>query len=267
VPYTDLPLPSEDSLSLKDKNIEGCVGGEKVRIAVIHLPHISNFTDFELLERCAAVEYVPLGKPLDGFDCLIIPGTKNTVDDLIRLIRTGTAGEIQKARKRNIPVIGICGGYQMLGTQVVDEGFESDEGTYPGLGLLNGVTYFSSYDKTTTQVRRKAKQVQPILAAIGEVTGYEIHMGETQLGNDQEAFDGDGAVSGDGLVFGTYMHGLFQNESAVNALLSYLCRKKGAAFTPLDSILAEDPYDALADLYERHVAMGMVLSFFTRVPG
>jgi adenosylcobyric acid synthase len=263
VPFTVLPLPSEDSLSLKDKRPEFGKGDRKVRIAVIHLPHISNFTDFELLERCAAVEYVPLGKSLEGFDCIIIPGTKNTVEDLIRLIRTGTAGEIQKARKRKVPVIGICGGYQMLGKEVVDEGFESEEGTYPGLGLLDSVTCFSSYDKTTTQAKRKAAGVPPILAGIGEVTGYEIHMGETKRGTEREAFEGDGAVSEDGLVFGTYMHGLFQNESAVNALLSYLCRKNDRAFTPLGQEQAPDPYEALADLYERNVRIDVIASFFT----
>jgi len=283
VPFFDLPLPSEDSLSLGDKknaagNAAGSVpagsgrDGEKadVRIAVVHLPHISNFTDFELLEQYATVEYVPLGKPLAGFDCIIIPGTKNTVDDLIRLIRTGTAGAIQRARKEGVPIIGICGGYQMLGAEVVDEGFESDagEGTYPALGLLAGITHFSSYEKVTKQVVRRARSAPPILSRIGEVTGYEIHMGGTDRGSDPEAFDGDGAVSADGLVFGTYLHGLFQNRSAVNALLAYLCERKGAAFIlPGEgSAGAGDPYDQLADLYEQHIAMDAILPFFTGKP-
>jgi len=267
LPYTDLPLPSEDSLSLKDKNVQHCNGTVQIRIAVIRLPHISNFTDFEALERAASVDYVPFGKPLDGFDCIIIPGTKNTVDDLIRLIRTGTGGEIQKARMRMVPIIGICGGYQMMGKSVIDEGFESGKGVYPGLGLIDTVTRFSSYDKTTTQVRRRAKPVSPILSSIGEVTGYEIHMGEPECGAEQEAFEGDGAVSEDGLVFGTYMHGLFQNESAVNALLAYLCRKKGAAFSPMAIDPLRDPYDAFADIFEQNIAMDVILSFFSEKNG
>ncbi|MEN6610071.1 MAG: cobyric acid synthase [Methanoregulaceae archaeon] len=273
VPYFDLPLPSEDSLSLGDKKqaargvaMSGGTQKTDVRIAVIHLPHISNFTDFELLERYGTVEYVPLGKPLAGFDCIIIPGTKNTVDDLIRVIRTGTAAEIQRARKDGIPIIGICGGYQMLGAQVIDEGFESDagEGAYPALGLLAGTTHFSSYEKVTKQVVRQAKPVPPILSGIGEVTGYEIHMGETDRGLDPEAFGGDGAVSRDGLVFGTYLHGLFQNESAVHALLRYLAGKNGGVFTPGCAAGAgeQDPYDTLADLYEQHVDMNAILRFF-----
>jgi adenosylcobyric acid synthase len=111
VPWFTLPLPSEDSLSIGDK-----VAREfPVRIAVLRLPHISNFTDFELLEQYAAVEYVSCGAPLMGYDCIIIPGTKNTVDDLAALKAQGADRELRDARARNVPVIGICGGYQMLG--------------------------------------------------------------------------------------------------------------------------------------------------------
>ena len=98
----------------------------------IRLPRIANFTDFELLEQYAAVDYVMPGAPLDAYDCLIIPGTKNTIDDLNVLKVTGTDRELKKARARGIPVIGICGGYQMLGMTLIDAGFESAAGTYPG---------------------------------------------------------------------------------------------------------------------------------------
>ena len=152
VPYFAIPLPSEDSLSLGDKKTKHA----QIRIAVIRLPKISNFTDFELLEQHAAVEYVPPGASLDGYDCIIIPGTKNTIDDLQALVRTGTDREILSAREKGIPVIGICGGYQMLGKTLVDAGFESDAGTYEGLGLLDCVTRFASYEKNTVQVTRKA---------------------------------------------------------------------------------------------------------------
>ncbi len=168
-----------------------------------------------------------------GYDCIIIPGTKNTIDDLAALKAQGADRELQDARARNVPVIGICGGYQMLGKTLVDEGFESAAGTYAGLGLLDCVTRFSSYSKNTTQVKREACPVPPILSAMGTVTGYEIHMGVTGEGTDGEAFCGDGRVSADGLVFGTYMHGLFLNPSAANALLSYLYGKKGLPFTSI----------------------------------
>lgn len=258
VPYFDIPLPSEDSLSIADKKTRASA----IRIAVVRLPHISNFTDFELLERYAAVDYVPLDVPLDGYDCVIIPGTKNTVEDLMRLEQSGMADELRRARERNIPIIGICGGYQMLGKQIIDSGVESRAGTYTGLGMLDCVTRFGNYEKKTRQVLRHASNVPPILSTIGDVTGYEIHMGETQAGNDREAFSGDGRVTEDGLVFGTYMHGLFSNPSAANALLSYLAAQKQQEFTPVPPD-APDPYDELAALFERHVNMDAISTLVT----
>ncbi|MFA5266337.1 MAG: cobyric acid synthase [Methanoregula sp.] len=255
VPYFALPLPSEDSLSLGDKR----TGGSGVRIAVIRLPRIANFTDFELLEQYAAVEYVQPGSSLDGYDCVILPGTKNTIDDLKCLKEAGTDRELIRARNAGIPVIGICGGYQMLGATLIDAGFESAAGTYPGLGLLDCTTYFSSYDKSTTQVTRVVRPVPPILSSMGIVTGYEIHMGKTEPGTCGEALDGDGLVSSDGLVFGTYMHGIFQNPAAVNALLSYLNAKNGLPFTPIPATTV-DPYDTLADLFEEHVNMDAIVT-------
>ena len=255
VPWFSIPLPSEDSLSIGDKKTADL----PVRIAVIRLPHISNFTDFELLEQHAAVEYVSIGSSLRGYDCVIIPGTKNTVADLIALQDGGADHELRKIRKNGVPVIGICGGYQMLGRELVDDGFESTAGTYAGLGLLDCVTRFASYDKNTTQVRRTACPVPPILSVIGEVTGYEIHMGVTVRGTDREAFSGDGVVSADGLVFGTYMHGLFLNPRAANALLSYLYGKKGLPFTQVMDCGA-DPYETLADEFEAHVDMNRIIA-------
>jgi adenosylcobyric acid synthase len=280
IPYADIPLPSEDSLSLADKRAaEG-----PVRVAVIRLPHISNFTDFEPLERLVPVEYVDPGRSLSAYDCIIIPGTKNTVEDLAVLQESGTGEEIRKARGRGVPVIGICGGFQMIGKEIHDQGIEGGHGVYVGLGLLSAVTTFARYEKTTRQVQVRPNPVGPILSAMGEVTGYEIHMGETERGEDSEAFSGDGAVSPDGLVFGTYLHGLFQNDGAVNALLSYLYRKKGLVFkgnpasgaslpvrkgsgiSPDNNGAGLDPYDQLADLFEAYLDMEKILSLFMEGP-
>jgi len=258
VPYFTIPLPSEDSLSIGDKKTKFA----QIRIAVIRLPKISNFTDFELLEQHAAVEYVSPGASLEGYDCVIIPGTKNTIDDLAVMFRTGTDREIRSGRDRGIPIIGICGGYQMLGKTLIDAGYESVAGTYDGLGLLDCVTRFSSYEKNTLQIRRTASLIPPILSAMGEVCGYEIHMGITESGRNREALAGDGRVSDDGLVFGTYLHGLFLNPSAVNALLSYLYAKKGLPFTPVPAG-ESDPYDLLADLFEEHVDMDAIVTLLT----
>jgi adenosylcobyric acid synthase len=255
VPYFSLPLPSEDSLSLGDKQARR----EGVRIAVIRLPRISNFTDFELLEQYASLDYVQPGAALDGYDCVILPGTKNTSDDLDAIRQAGTDRELIRVRDAGVPVIGICGGYQMLGRTLIDAGFESAAGTYAGLGLLDSTTHFTSYDKNTTQVTRVARPVPPILSAMGAVTGYEIHMGTTEPGTCREALAGAGLVSSDGLVFGTYMHGIFLNPSAANALLSFLHAKKGLPFTPVPAT-ASDPYDTLADLFEEHVDMDAIVA-------
>jgi adenosylcobyric acid synthase len=255
MPYFHIPLPSEDSLSLADKVHRNL----PIRIAVIHFPHVSNFTDFELLEQYASVEYVPCDGLLEGYDCIILPGTKNTIDDLAALKKAGMDHKLSAARQKGVPVIGICGGYQMLGKTLVDEGFESAAGIYPGLGLLDCITRFASYTKNTTQVRRQGAPVSPILSSIGEVNGYEIHMGVTEPGTDREAFSGDGRVSHDGLVFGTYMHGLFLNPTAANALLAYLYGKKGLPYTPIP-IESADPYDKLACLFEENVDVDAIVS-------
>jgi adenosylcobyric acid synthase len=257
LPFTDHRLPSEDSLSIPDKRR----GAHPIRIAILRLPRISNFTDFELLERHASVDYISPGTPLDGYDCIIIPGTKNTIDDLQTLRETGADLAIVQMREQGIPVIGICGGYQMLGKEIIDSGVESKEGRYPGLGLLDVTTRFSGYAKNTRQITLMATPVPPLLSQMGRVRGYEIHMGETTRGTDRAAFVSEGAVSSDGLVFGTYLHGLFQNASAVNALLTYLYARKGYPFTPVTSE-DSDPYDELARFFEQHVNMEALLSIF-----
>jgi adenosylcobyric acid synthase len=254
VPYADMGIASEDSLSIGDKQARE----SPIRIAVIRLPHISNFTDFELLERHAAVTYVKPGEPLAGYDCIILPGTKNTIDDLAVLRAAGTADEICRKREAGVPVIGICGGYQMLGTHLADAGYESGEpAEAEGLGLLDLTTTFSAYRKTTRQFRTRAAPVPPILSRFGEVEGYEIHMGESRRGDCREAFDGDGAVSDDGLVFGTYLHGIFTRPAAAVALLSYLAERKGLDPAGLGAF--RDPYDDLAALLEEHLDMERIV--------
>jgi adenosylcobyric acid synthase len=113
------------------------------------------------------------------------------------------------------------------------------------------------------QVKRLAAPVSPILVSMGEVTGYEIHMGVTDPGTDQEAFSGDGRVTADGLVFGTYMHGLFLNPSAADALLAYLYAKKELTYSPIPTGAA-DPYDLLAGLFEEHVDMEAIVALLEK---
>ncbi len=257
VPSTDIAIPSEDSLSLQDKR----AGADPIKIAVIHLPRISNFTDFELLERHASVTYVLPGNSLQGYDAVIIPGTKNTIDDLEVVLASGTGDQIKEAHRRGVPIIGICGGYQMLCTHITDSGVESCKGEYEGIGLIPGVTRFMDYEKTTTQVTRTSSGIGPILSRISEVTGYEIHMGETEHPGVAEAFDGEGAVSPDGLVIGTYLHGLFTNPGAVTALVSYLYEQKGMTWVPHEEEEV-DPFETLADHFEQYIRFEEILKYF-----
>ena len=257
LPVFSIPLPSEDSLSLGDKR--SC--NLPVKIGIIRLPSISNFTDFERLESYAAVDYLHPGEPLGRYDCIIIPG-KNTIEDLLLLQSSGTVADIVRASQQGIPIIGISGGYQMLGNEIFDEGIESRCRRYEGIGLLDVITQFSSYEKVTKQVHRKALPHGPILAQMGSVKGYEIHMGETIRTGDNEAFEGEGAVSDDGLVIGTYLHGLFENPSAVRALLTYLYRKKNLDFEMDPTEKDRDVYEDLAAEFERHVRLDPILAFF-----
>jgi adenosylcobyric acid synthase len=261
LPYAELELPSEDSLSIGDKRRRD----HPVRIAVVRFPRISNFTDFEAIERRAAVDYVRPGEPLDGYDCVVLPGTKNTMEDLAHLHASGGAREVLRAREAGVPIIGICGGYQMLGRRVEDDGIEDRVGTLPGLDLLPVETRFAAYEKTTRQSEREARPVGPILSRMESVSGYEIHMGETVRDQGVEpAFGDDGAVSGDGLVIGTYLHGLFQNPSAVDGLLSYLHERRGLPYEPFAD---EDPYRRLAALLEEHVDLERLLALALEATG
>jgi adenosylcobyric acid synthase len=223
LPYLDLDIPSEDSVSLGDKSA-GPAGGQ-VEIAVIRLPRISNFTDFEPLERSAHVRYVNLDEPLGHPDAVIIPGTKNTVSDLQELQAKGMADQIKSLQ--GTPILGICGGYQILGREIIDCGIEDTTGTVPGLGLLDAVTRFDLYEKRTVQVKKPVTGGGPILEKIRgqEVTGYEIHMGVTSSGGEI-AFGDDGAVAENGIVIGTYLHGIFDNENFRDAFLDYLYERK-----------------------------------------
>ncbi|MBN1166647.1 MAG: cobyric acid synthase [Methanospirillaceae archaeon] len=257
IPYTDFSIPSEDSLSLGDKISRDL----PIQIAIIKIPHISNFTDFELLERYARVRYTNLSESLLPYDAIIIPGTKNTISDMQALLTSRAYKEILAANARGVPVIGICGGYQMLCREIFDSGVEEKEGRYKGLGLLSCTTKFTGYHKTTVQVTRTPQKHGPILSTMNEVTGYEIHMGTTDTTQVHPAFAGEGAVSNDGLVIGTYMHGLFLNPTAINALLTYLAEKKGMTFNQIPDDAGTYGFEHLAD----HVTAHLDIPYLTRI--
>jgi adenosylcobyric acid synthase len=168
---------------------------------------------------------VDLNERLGNPDAVIIPGTKNTVSDLQEMEAKGMADQIKSLQ--GTPILGICGGYQMLGREIVDTGIEDTFGTIPCLGLLDSVTRFDLYEKRTIQVKKIVTGGGPILENIRgqEVTGYEIHMGMTSS-REEVAFGDDGAVAKNGLVIGTYLHGIFENENFRNAFLDYLYSRK-----------------------------------------
>lgn len=254
LPYLNLALPSEDSVSLVDKTRANKVAAGNdnlVEIAVIKLPRISNFTDFEPLEPSANVRYVALGEPLGKPDAVIIPGTKNTVSDLEEMKRSGMDRQILALK--GTPILGICGGYQILGREIIDCGIEDTVGAVSGLGLLDAVTRFDLYEKRTLQVRKKVTGGGPILDGIQgqDVTGYEIHMGVT-FPKDEAAFGDDGAVAKGGLIIGTYLHGIFENENFRNAFLDYLYACRNTARIPaVDQNRASVPKtEAAGDVYD-----------------
>lgn len=263
LPYSKLGIPSEDSVSIGDKTDSS----EKlydVDIAVIRLPRISNFTDFEPLERVANVRYVDIDEKLGLPDAVIVPGTKNTIIDLLDLQSSGMAEQI-KTLHGKVPIIGICGGYQMLGKNIRDAGIEGGkDAVYEGLGLLDIDTIFDEYRKTTVQVTKEVNCGSPLFDSIcGEdVHGYEIHMGTSS--SRSPLFGDDGCIGSDGTVVGTYLHGLFANMNIRKAFISYILNNKGLEFEEED--VESDPYEDLADILRTHLDLEKVYGILSLEP-
>ena len=257
-------------------------GVRPVDIAVVRLPRISNFTDFAPLEQhpLLSVRYVDRPEKLRGADLLILPGTKSTMADLLWMRQNGLEAAVLKKAAEGMPVLGICGGYQMLGEEIRDpegvegEGPEKEEGgsVLRGMGLLPCVTVFSP-EKTLTRVRAEVLE-GPFRGARTE--GYEIHMGETVIlentghpfsvleredaGSCRTGSAYDGCSRGN--VFGTYLHGLFDSGEMTEKLAQWLCSRKGIQAGPV-SVLSrkeykEQQYDLLADEVRRALDMDAV---------
>jgi adenosylcobyric acid synthase len=269
VPYLDARLiPSEDSLDLDERSRWGAPGA--LDVAVVRLPLISNFDDFEPLagEPGVHVRFVRDADEIRGADVIVLPGSKGTVADLDWLFATGLAQSIRRAAADGQPIVGVCGGYQILGEAVHDpDHVESDVRSTRGLGLLPVVTTFEP-SKTTVRVRaRVAETSGPFAGAAGsEVVAYEIHAGRTSASSptpftivergNRAAHDADGAVSAGGNVVGTYLHGLFANDSLRGAFLRSLAARKGIATDPRWGTPAGDRYEHLADAVARAVDLG-----------
>ncbi|MFH1002685.1 MAG: cobyric acid synthase [Chloroflexota bacterium] len=269
--YRDIFIPQEDSLF---EEVRGQAGAAVVEVAVIRLPRLANSTDFEPLQQESGVRVRYIHDPagLGQPDVIILPGSKSTVADLDYLWRSGLAGAVIRRAQAGTPVVGICGGFQMLGRQITDpEGVEAAGGSVTGLGLLDVVTVFRP-EKTTRQVRARVLGNEGLLAGLQgeEVTGYEIHMGQTVGGGatplllvsqnqgDEPGYP-DGAVAGNGLIWGSYLHGLFDNANLRRAFLAGLRQRKGLSSPGVSPVLGrEQHYDRLADLVRHHLDMAAV---------
>lgn len=273
VPMRYIDIDDEDSLSerLCHEKADALID-----IAVIYVPHISNFTDFYAFERMPGVSlrYVRRASDLGQPDMIILPGTKNTMDDLLWLRESGLEALILRANENKTPIIGICGGFQMLGEQLIDsEGVERG-GQMRGMGLLNTKTVFVK-EKTRTQIRGKVTEGFGDFEKLRgmDVSGYEIHMGLTEnLGGCRPCIvleDGrtDALLNGDGTVFGSYLHGIFDSDGVTEAVITKLCEKKGITLeTAAFDLKAykEEQYNLLADLIRSSLDMEKVYDILNK---
>jgi adenosylcobyric acid synthase len=242
-------------------------------VAVIRLPHIANFDDFDPLRAEPEVELRLVQRPaeLDKPDLIVLPGTKTTIADLEQLRRVGLDEAIFAQVRRGVPVMGICGGYQMLGRRLLDPlHVESSVDESAGLGLLPVETVFEPV-KSTQRVKGRVPNLPGLLslAAGEEVEGYEIHMGSSRVEGavavhmheraGQVVSAVDGAVSDDGLVVGTYLHGLFDRPGFRRCLLRWLAERKGVHLVePSSAFNRERAYDRLAAVVRGSIDMQLV---------
>lgn len=288
VPYENLNLEDEDSLTEKfDNNLQ-----KAIDIVVIKYPRISNFTDFDVFSRYenVSVRFVDNCKNFKNPDLIILPGTKNTIADMKWLRESGLEMKIRKCE--NIPIWGICGGYQMLGEEIIDSYGVESGGKISAMGFLPMKTVLSKI-KTTRQVKGKFKNVNGIFKKLSgkSFTGYEIHMGKTEpnekTNNKKENFEYselckdnilkdkallerlDGSVDGifvtkaieSGVrdIYGTYIHGIFDNDNISDIIIESISQKKGLSFSKMCNFdyseFKEKEYDKLADLLRNNINM------------
>ena len=264
--YKDIHIEEEDSVSLAMKSVHAMQG--KVNVAVVLLRHLSNFTDFNVLERDPRVHlfYTNNVDELEKADIILLPGSKSTLDDLYELRRNGVAGAIVRARRRGATIMGICGGYQMMGQQILDpEHVEGDLEALPGLGLLPMVTRMSG-EKVTRQIKFTLSG-----SSSDRMEGYEIHMGVTTPVEGETVCPlnrlEDGSMDGcrvDEKCMGTYIHGILDNASFIDFLLKpYTHRLTEEAETFNYQTYKEQQYDKLADHVRAHVNIPLVYQILT----
>lgn len=284
VPYAAVDIEEEDSLA-ESLNVREKTG--KVDIAVLRLPKLSNFTDFQALSATegVSVRYVTKPGELGNPDCICIPGTKNTVSDMKWLRSSGLEAAVKRQAEKGTFLVGICGGYQILGEEITDTcGAEGGE-SIKGMGLLPIVTSFEE-EKWRRQREGRVTELSGAFAALSgrKVKGYEIHMGHSEKRQEERAeagkqkdaevflnlnLQGETAGSGEatfapdgfcsGNVLGTYLHGLFDEEEFRTAFLSVICEKKGISLEEGEHFSMEEyqekQLDLLADILRESLDM------------
>ena len=256
VPYMDIKVDDEDSQSsvFRKKNFSA------VNIGVIHLPRISNFTDFTVFEKMdeVSVHYIERAEDVFKMDMIIIPGSKNTIADLIWMRQRGIESAIKKVSKDKI-VFGICGGYQMLGKEITDPNGVESEKQCRGMELIDASTEITE-SKTRIRVSGMFENVHGILSCLNGCTcsGYEIHMGRTEV---SETMNPVPSGAGCGNVYGTYIHGIFDEGEIAWKIVDAIAKTKGVELKNSSEnfrAFKERQYDILADNLRKNLDMDAV---------
>ncbi len=233
----DINIDEEDSVALEKK--KNALAEGRTNVVVVMLRHISNFTDFNILERDPRVNlfYSSNTSDIESADIVVLPGSKSTLDDLLELRRNGVAKAILTAHKSGKTIIGICGGFQMLGQMIEDpEGIEGSISSLPGLGLL---------DISTTMTREKiTRQVEFDFGGY-RCKGYEIHQGVSHMIKESKPSELNEDYILNGNVIGTYIHGILDNQPVIDYILRDTSKKASKE--------AVDPYERLAEHVRKHV--------------
>ena len=259
IPYMDIALEDEDSLTERfDRKTEGLID-----IAVIRYPRIANFTDFNIFEQMpeVSVRYVTSVAELHHPDMVILPGTKNTMSDLKWMRQNGLEAAVRKLSEQ-IPVFGICGGYQMLGEEISDPDAVEEGGVIRGMELLNTVTILKK-EKKRCQTEGALSPVEGVfrLSGLG-FQGYEIHMGSTSRRNMPDETIAENVISDGNLVYGSYIHGIFDRPEIAQEIITCLAQRKGiqiadGAFEDYQSF-KQKQYDKLADTLRKYLDMNQI---------
>lgn len=256
VPYMHISLEDEDSQTER-------FGRKKAGdfdIAVIRLPHISNFTDFDTFEQSEeiSVRYIDAPADLDGCDMIVVPGTKNTLADLRWLRQRGFDTAVKTAAEKGCVIFGVCGGYQMLGCSVIDPDCAEGGGEEEGLGLLEVQTVIRE-EKVRSIYKGTISEPTGLLSGMGgvSVTGYEIHMGETGPldGAKVREFTSAGTGYCRDNIYGTYIHGIFDEKAVSRGIIERIAESRGKSVDTgkIRSFaeFKESQYEALADALEK----------------